>query len=34
MMLAYFDTSVLVKNYIQEADSARARAGLRVTWIA
>jgi predicted nucleic acid-binding protein len=27
--LAYFDTSVLVKNYVQEAGSARARALLR-----
>ncbi|MBI2089354.1 MAG: type II toxin-antitoxin system VapC family toxin [Deltaproteobacteria bacterium] len=29
MTLAYFDTSVLVKNYIQEAGSARARTLLR-----
>lgn len=29
MSLAYFDTSVLVKNYVQEAGSARARALLR-----
>ncbi len=29
MTLAYFDTSVLVKNYVQEAGSARARALLR-----
>lgn len=29
MTLAYFDTSVLVKNYIQERGSARARALLR-----
>jgi predicted nucleic acid-binding protein len=27
--LAYFDTSVLVKNYVREAGSARARALLR-----
>jgi predicted nucleic acid-binding protein len=27
--LAYFDTSVLVKNYVQEAGSTRARALLR-----
>jgi predicted nucleic acid-binding protein len=27
--LAYFDTSVLVKNYVEEAGSARARALLR-----
>jgi len=27
--LAYFDTSVLVKNYVQEAGSPRARALLR-----
>lgn len=29
MSLAYFDTSALVKNYVQEAGSARARALLR-----
>ena len=29
MTLAYFDTSVLVKNYVEEAGSARARALLR-----
>lgn len=29
MTLAYFDTSVLVKNYIQEKGSRRARALLR-----
>ena len=29
MTLAYFDTSVLVKNYVQEAGSARARDLLR-----
>src|SRR5205809_8126048 len=29
MSLAYFDASVLVKNYVREAGSARARALLR-----
>jgi predicted nucleic acid-binding protein len=29
MSLAYFDTSVLVKNYVREPGSARARALLR-----
>ena len=29
MSLAYFDTSVLVKNYVREAGSARARSLLR-----